>query len=132
GTDTESYTFLYNEMLSGMDASHDFEFMYSFFSKVFVYFAFPAEVFFSFLSALSIFFLVVTIFNLNVFLGRPGGDAGILIFCFSFLFCSLFFYSAQLNVVRQGVSSCAVFCFYSFVFRRRYGFWLVFSAVFAI
>lgn len=132
GTDTELYTVLYEEALYGQNASHKFEFLYDSFLRVFSFFSFRTEIFFSFLSALSLFFLVVTFFNINIYFGKPAGDVGVVVFGFLLLFSSVFFYSAQLNVVRQGISCFALFCFYSFILRRHYGFFLILSALFAV
>ncbi len=132
GTDTELYTILYEEALYKEDASHKFEFLYDFFLKVFSFFSLRTEIFFSFLSALSLFFLTVTFFNINIYFGKPAGDASVVVFGFFLLFSSVFFYSAQLNVVRQGISCFAIFCFYSFILRRCYSFFLLISALFAV
>lgn len=132
GSDTALYSAIYEEALSGQELSHRFEFLYDLLLRVFSYFSLSSGVYFSFLSALSLLFLVLSFFNINGYFSRPAGDAGLFVYGLLLLTTSVFFYSAQVNVVRQGVSCFALFCFYSCLLNRRCGFLLFFSAFVAL
>ena len=132
GIDTQVYFSVYQNALEGTDIAQDFEFLYRLFLGVFASLQFGVEIFFTFLSFISIAFLFFTFCSLNRYFGKPAYDSSQLIFGFLFLFYSVFFYAAQLNVVRQGISCFAVFFFYCCILNRSFS-WLFFiSAIFSV
>lgn len=132
GSDTALYSAIYDEALSGQELSHRFEFLYEWLLRLFSFFSLGKGVYFSFLSAFSLFFVVLSFFNINRYFSSSTGDAGLFVYGFLLLTTSIFFYAVQVNVIRQGVSCFALFCFYSCILNRRYGFIFFFSAFVAL
>lgn len=132
GSDTALYWAIYDEALNGQELSHRFEFLYDFLSSLFAFFSLNKGIYFSFLSALSLSLFFLSFTNFNRYFSRSPCDAGLFVYGFLLLITSTIFYAAQVNVIRQGISCAALFCFYSCLLTRRYGFTLFFSAFVAL
>lgn len=132
GSDTALYSEIYEEALSGQELSHRFEFLYEFLLRLFSFLGLGEGVYFSFLSAFSLLFVVLSFLNINIYFSKPAGDAGLFVYGLLLLVVSVFFYAAQVNVVRQGVSCFALLCFYSCILSGRYGYIFLFSAFVAL
>ncbi|WP_162935002.1 EpsG family protein [Pseudomonas cavernae] len=132
GADTRLYSQLYQELLDGEESLYKLDVIYNATAEFFSAVGLSHGLFFSFVSSLSLFFFYSSLFKFNAYFQQSDVDAGLFIYGLLFLLCSPVFFSAQVNVIRQGVSCLALIYFYSCFLSGRYGFLFFFSAVIAL
>lgn len=132
GADTLVYKGVYDDLLKGQASFGGFEALYGVFQSLFVFLNMPADVFFSFLSALSFLFIFLSFHNLNYYFNRSSSDSRVFVVGAISLLISVFFYAAQLNIIRQGLSCFALIYAFSSILNARYGLFFFISLIVAV
>ncbi len=112
GSDTLDYVFYYTRLINNFLPNYDYEFLFSAISKVTAFFAFPTPFFFAIISLINCCSFVVLAKMLIVYLNQSIESYKLLLLLFFFLCVSPFFFSTQVNVLRQGLAITVLLIFY--------------------
>ncbi len=132
GSDTLVYVSVYERLALGLDAVHSFEFLYEGLSQLMAWAGFTVRGLFIAVSAISFLFIFSSFHNFNVYFKKAGLEPDLYLYGIIFLAISIIFLSAQTNIIRHGVASFALICFYSCLLSRKKVALSLISAVVAI
>ncbi|KTC81416.1 EpsG family protein [Legionella brunensis] len=131
GSDTKNYILLYTHSLTMDTLNTQYGALFNFFSSIFFYLHLSSASFFTFISLINFCSLGLIAFKLHKYLELESSvffTFLLLLACLSF---SPFYYSVQINVIRQGTATISLLLFFLLLLCRNGPLPLIATALFA-
>ena len=131
GSDTEGYILAFNIFSSTGTVNTRYDWLFLSTMKGVALCGANSSYWFAIIVFVNIVLCGINAYLANNLLGNVRNNSKYLLFVYILTFISPFFISAQINVIRQGLSLSFVFLFYLLALNRYSTIWLLFSAIIA-
>ncbi len=121
GSDTQAYIHFYNHLLQHkLSLAFQYDYLFEELSRLIARFALPRSYFLGLLAAINFTVIGLIALSLQYYLNHKSGFYRIYLLLMAALFVSPFFWGAQLNVLRHGISLLFLCLYFVLLLERRY------------